>query len=209
VAVRHAGRIEKRTFWYGLNFELDFPSKFFAQTRYAMEVRPIIGWRTMESAQSAQWDLIVNPIVDIGWGTFGDIDFAPAVRLDRKLAEDTYIALEYYTDLGRPDHFFPFQAQQHQLFGVVDFKVGEIAVDFGVGYGFTSGSDRLIAKTILTYDLPVPGKSGDSEKADKPMKPPPKMRASLRPPTSTAQLLSLTDPFTGMRCAGSIETVSR
>jgi hypothetical protein len=190
---------EKRTFWYGLNFELDFPSKYFAQTRYAMEVRPIIGWRTMESAQSAQWDLIANPIVDISWGTFGDIDFAPAVRLDRKLAEDTYIALEYYTDLGRPDHFFPFQTQQHQLFVTADFKVGEINIDFGVGYGFTSGSDRLIAKTILTYDLPVPGKSGDADKAEKPMKAPPTMRGAQRAPTSTAQLLSITDPFAGMR----------
>jgi hypothetical protein len=179
---------EKRTFWYGLNFEYDFPTKQFAQTRLAMEIRPIIGWR------NTQWDFIVNPIVDVGFGTFGDIDFAPAARLDRKLAEDTYFALEYYTDLGRPDHFFPFQQQQHQLFGVVDFKVGEIEVDFGVGYGFTPGSDRLVAKTILTYALPVPGKSGDS--SAKSMKPPPKMRASLRP-TSTAQLLS--DPFSGMR----------
>jgi hypothetical protein len=79
-----------------------------------------------------------------------------------------------------------------------DFKVGVIDVDFGVGYGFTSGSDRLVAKTILTYDLPVPGKSGD-EKADKPVKAPPTMRSSQRAPTSTAQLLSLTDPFAGMR----------
>jgi hypothetical protein len=64
---------DKRTFWYGLNFEFDFPSKFFAQTRFATEIRPLIGWRTMESAQ---WDLVVNPIVHIGFGSFGDIDFA-------------------------------------------------------------------------------------------------------------------------------------
>ena len=178
----------KRTFWYGLNFEFDFPTKQFAQTRFAMEIRPIIGWR------NTQWDLIVNPIVDVGFGSFGDIDFAPAVRLDRKLDEDTYLALEYYTDLGRPDHFFPFQQQQHMLFGVVDFKVGEIEVDLGLGYGFTSGSDRLIGKTILTYAIPVPGKK--EEPAEKSMKPPPKMRASVRP-TSTAQLLG--DPFGGMR----------
>ena len=81
----------------------------------------------------------------------------------------------------------------------MDFKIGEIAIDFGLGYGFTSGSDRFVAKSILTYDLPVPGKSGDSEKADKPMKAPPTMRASQRAPTSTAQLLSFTDPFAGMR----------
>ena len=189
---------EKRTFWYGLNFEFDFPTKYFAQTRVATEIRPIIGWRTMESAQSAQWDLIANPIVDIGFGSFGDVDFAPAVRFDRKLAEDTYIALEYYADLGRPDHFFPFEQQQHQLFGVVDFKVGEIKVDFGLGYGFTAGSDRLVAKTYWEYDFPVPGKNGD-EKADKPMKAPPTMRGAQRAPTSTAQLLSFTDPFAGMR----------
>src|SRR6202035_2958811 len=126
-------------------------------------------------------------------------DFAPAVRLDRKLAEDTHIALEHFTDLGRADHFFPFQQQQHQLFATVDFKTGEIAIDFGLGYGLTSGSDRFVAKSILTYDLPVPGKSGDSEKAQKPMKPPPTMRASQRAPTSTAPLLSLADPFSGMR----------
>jgi hypothetical protein len=154
-----------------------------------------VGWRT----SNPQWDLIVNPIVDIGFGSFGDIDFAPAVRLDRKLAEGTYIALEYYADLGRPDHFFPFQTQQHQLFGVVDFPVGEIKVDVGLGYGFTAGSDRLVAKIFWEYDFPVPGKSGDSEKANKTMKPPPKMRMSARPPTSTAELLSLVDPFAGMR----------
>jgi hypothetical protein len=189
---------DKRTFWYGLNFEFDFPTKYFAQTRFATEVRPIIGWRTMESVQSAQWDLIVNPIVDIGFGSFGDIDFAPAVRLDRKIGEDRFIGLEYYADLGRPDHFFPIQTQQHQLFGVVDFPVGVFKVDVGLGYGFTAGSDRLVAKTYWEYDFPVPGKDGD-EKADKPMKAPPKMRMSARPPTSTSQILTQADPFAGMR----------
>ena len=44
----------------------------------------------------------------------------------------------------------------------------------------------------------MPGKSA-GEKADKQMKAPPTMRASQRAPTSTAQLLSFTDPFAGMR----------
>ena len=42
-----------------------------------MEIRPIIGWR------NPQWEFIVNPIVDLGFGTFGDIDFLPAARLAR------------------------------------------------------------------------------------------------------------------------------
>src|ERR1700674_2380833 len=108
---------DKKDFFYGINFELDFPTKQFAQTRFALEIRPIIGWRNPD------WQFIANPIVDVGFGTFGDIDFAPAARLARKLGEDFYLGLEYYTDLGRPDHFFPFEQQAHQLFGVVDFKV--------------------------------------------------------------------------------------
>jgi hypothetical protein len=74
-----------------------------------------------------------------------------------------------------------------------------------VGDGFTAGSDRLVAKTFWEvaktfweYDFPVPGKSGD-EKADKPMKPPPKMRMSARPPTSTTEILTQADPFSRMR----------
>jgi hypothetical protein len=181
---------EKRSFWYGLNFELDFPQPVFGQTRLAMEIRPIIGWR------NANWDLIANPIIDVAFGTLGNVDFAPSIRLDRKLAEDTYFAIEYYADLGSPDHFVPIQQQQHQLFGTVDFKVGVIAVDFGLGYGFTAGSDRFVAKSILTYQLPVAGKE-DEGSVDKLPKRPPSMRLSVRPPTSVADILS--DPFAGLR----------
>ena len=53
--------------------------------------------------------------------------------------------------------FLPLSEQQHNLYGVVDFKVGKIDVDFGVAYGFTHGSDRLIAKIVLGYAFPVPG----------------------------------------------------
>jgi hypothetical protein len=30
-------------------------------------------------------------------------------------------------------------------------------VDFGVGYGLTSSSDRWVVKTIIGYAFPVPG----------------------------------------------------
>ena len=178
---------DKKDFFYGLNFEYDFPAPAFGQTHFAMELRPIIGWRNPE------WEFIVNPIVDMAFGKLGDIDFVPAVRLARKLAEDTFLAVEYYGDVGPPGSLLPLQQQQHQIFGVVDFKVGEIDVDFGVGYGLTSGSDRLVAKTILSYAFPVPGKTNSGEPS---MKAPPAMRGALRP-ASTASFA--TDPFAGMR----------
>jgi hypothetical protein len=40
-------------------------------------------------------------------------------------------------------------------FGVVDFPVGEIKVNVGLGYGFTAGSDRLVAKTFWEYPARV------------------------------------------------------
>jgi len=185
---------EKKDFFYGINFEYDFPNPKFDQNRFAVEIRPIIGWR------NPQWEFIVNPILDAGFGSQGYLDFAPAARLARKLADHTFLALEYYTDLGQPGSFPSFEQQQHQLFAVVDFKIGVVDVDFGVGYGLTPGSDRLVAKTILTYALPVPGKSDSSDNS---MKAPPSMRSSLRP-VSTLQSLanpmqSFADPFAGIR----------
>jgi hypothetical protein len=177
---------DKKNFFYGLNFEYDYTSPPFSQTRFAMEIRPIVGWR------NPQWEFIVNPIVDLGFGRFGDIDFVPAARLARTLSKDLAFGLEYYTDLGRPGSFLPFEQQAHQLFGVVDFKIGAVDVDFGLGYGLTPGSDRLVAKTILTYALPVAGKQEEARG----MKTPPTMKASMQLP-SAVQMAS--DPFAGMR----------
>ncbi|SRR5579871_683273 len=178
----------KKNFFYGINFEYDYTAPRFSETRFAMEIRPIIGWR------NPQWELIVNPIVDLGFGSRGDINFVPAARLARTFREDFALAVEYYTDLGRPGSFLPFEQQSHQVFGVVDFKIGEVDVDFGIGYGLTEGSDRWVAKTILTYAFPVAGK----QESGSAMKTPPSMRPALRP-TSTSSVQALSDPFYGMR----------
>jgi len=178
---------EKKNFFYGVNFEYDFTNPKFDQNRFAMEIRPIIGWR------NPQWEFIINPIVDTGFGPYGYADFVPAARLAYKLADDTFIGLEYYSDLGSFGGFNSFEQQQHQLFGVVDFKVGVINVDFGVGYGLTPGSDRLVAKTILEYAFPVPGQSSSNDDS---MKTPPAMRSFQR---QAPTLPYLADPFSGMR----------
>jgi hypothetical protein len=81
----------------------------------------------------------------------------PAARLARNLGQDRFIGVEYYTDLGKIGDFPSFEQQQHQLFGVTDFKLGVFDIELGLGYGLTSGSDRLIAKAIIGYDFPVPG----------------------------------------------------
>jgi hypothetical protein len=144
----HAGQ---RDFFYGVNFEFSRETPPFAQTRYAMEIRPIIGGR------SSDYEFIVNPIVDIGFGKYGEQHFAPAARFARKFEQDVDFGLEYYSDFGQIGSFPSFANQEHTLFAVTDFKLGVIDVNFGVGYGLTPASDRWVIKTILGYAFPVPG----------------------------------------------------
>jgi hypothetical protein len=143
----------QRSFFYGVNFELGYELPRFSPTPWGLEIRPIIGVR------NSNWEIIVNPIVDVGLSSNGQADFAPAVRLARNLGNDRYIGLEYYADFGKIGDFLPLQQQSQQLFAVTDFKVSKIDVELGAGYGFTPGSDRFVLKAILGYAFPVPGKS--------------------------------------------------
>src|SRR6266481_894570 len=150
---------EQRNFFYGVNFEFSNTTPKFSQTRFGLEMRPIIGIR------NADYEFIVNPIVDIGFGKNGEADFTPAARLARKLGPDLFVGLEYYADFGEIGNFLKPADQQHTLFAVTDFKLGVLDVNFGVGYGLTSGSDRFVIKTIVGYAFPVPGNDpGASER---------------------------------------------
>jgi len=144
---------DKRDFFYGVNFEFSNQTPPFAQTRLALEIRPIIGVRNSE------YEFIVNPIVDIGFGKYGEADFAPCARIARKFGEDLYAGFEYYADFGKIGDFPKLADQQHTLFAVTDFKLGVFDVNFGVGYGLTPQSDRWVVKTIIGYAFPVPGGS--------------------------------------------------
>jgi len=146
---------EQRNFFYGVNFELSYEMPKFAQTRWGLEIRPIIGVR------NSQYEFIVNPIVDIGFGRKGEVDFAPAARLARNFGNDVFAGFEYYADFGEIGNFSKLADQQHTLFAVTDFKAGEFDVNFGVGYGLTPASDRLVVKTIIGYAFPVPGQTAD------------------------------------------------
>jgi hypothetical protein len=151
----------KRSFFYGINFELGYEMPRFASSPWGLEIRPIVGVR------NAEWEFIANPIVDLSFGSGGEADFAPALRLARNLGNDWYVGLEYYGDYGKIGDFLPLQQQSQQLFAVTDFKVSVVDVELGVGYGFTSGSDRLVAKAIIGYAFPVPGKGSDGNTAPK------------------------------------------
>lgn len=104
--------------------------------------------------------------MDIGFGQYGRADFAPAVRVARKIDPDLYLGLEYYADFGEIGRFSNLASQSHTLFAVSDFKLGISNVNLGVGYGLTPASDRFVVKTIVGYAFPVTGGKPDaSERA--------------------------------------------
>ena len=140
----------KREFFYGVNFELSYMPPEFSPTKYNLEIRPILGVRKYD------YEFIVNPIVDLGFGHDGGAELTPAARFAHKLQENLWVGVEYYTDLGAVGNLLPFSEQQHNVYGVVDFKVGRFDVDFGIGYGLTGGSDRWITKLIIGTDLNDP-----------------------------------------------------
>ena len=165
----------EREFFYGVNFEFSYAMPQFLDTRWLIEMRPIVGWR------KGDYEFIINPIVDFGIGHNGGADFAPAARFARNLGENFAVGFEYYTDLGRPQDRLPFNEQQHNLYAVVDFKIGRFDVNAGVGYGLTHGSDRLMAKMIIGTDL-TEGASDKSSDGGKTLRrPEPRLSSSSRP----------------------------
>jgi hypothetical protein len=165
----------ERDFFYGVNFEFSYAMPQFLDTRWLIEMRPIIGWR------KGDYEFIINPIVDFGIGQNGGADFAPAARFARNLGENLAVGFEYYTDLGRPQDRLPFNEQQHNLYAVVDFKIGRFDVNAGVGYGLTHGSDRLMAKMIIGTDL-TEGASDKSSDGGKTLRrPEPRLSSFSRP----------------------------
>jgi opacity protein-like surface antigen len=177
----------KQTFFYGLNLEYDYLMPKFSDTRWGMEIRPIIGWRWGEGNI---YEFIVNPIVDVGFGSKGEVTFAPNMRLARNFGEDLAFAVEYYTDLGPLAHFLPLKEQGHNVYGVVDFKVSRFEIEFGVGYGLTNpGSDRWMTKLMVTtnlFDSPEDEKKNGSQKVPMVTKGPAKRSAETKTPAEPA-----------------------
>ncbi len=136
-----------RRFVYGANFEFSFNARRWDAARVTSEIRPIVGWHL------GRVDVIANPILDTAYDGLGNIDFAPVLRLAFNPGRGWAVAAEEYADLGPLRGLRPVSAQSHQLFGVLSHTGGVLDVEAGVGFGLTSGSDRLTFKLMLSRDL--------------------------------------------------------
>ncbi|HEY1874052.1 MAG TPA: hypothetical protein VGG67_06595 [Steroidobacteraceae bacterium] len=136
-----------RTFFYGINFELSYNTPHWDPSRFAGEMRTIVG------VHLGRFDVILNPIVDTDFNGVGNLEFVPAVRVAWNPGRKFAYALEEYADFGPLQHFKPSDQQSHTLFAVIDYGSSSHGVEFGVGRGLTPASDTWVLKLMFMQDL--------------------------------------------------------
>lgn len=138
---------DQRKFFYGANFEFSYNSAHWDPHTYTSEIRPIVGLHLHP------WDFIFNPILDNSWtGGVRSLDFAPSTRVAYHLNDKWAVAAEEYDDIGPLRSFYKSSDQFHEMWAVFDHS-GSTAVEAGIGFGLTQGSDAVTLKLILSRDL--------------------------------------------------------
>jgi hypothetical protein len=138
---------DDRTFFYGANFEFSYNARRWDATRFTSEVRPIVGWHL------EPWDIIINPIFDTSYDGLSNLEFVPATRVAYNFKSGVALAVEEYADYGTFAEPARGGDQAHQLYGVVNYRIGPVDVEMGLGVGLTDATDRVTFKTILAYDF--------------------------------------------------------
>ncbi|MGE5493031.1 MAG: hypothetical protein ACM31P_17290 [Actinomycetota bacterium] len=137
-------------FFAGINWELATVKKSFEEARNGMEFRPILGYR------SPDWLLVANPVTSYDITKDhrqGGMNFSPAVKVSRTLAEGIAGGFEYYADLGKLAHISPRAEQAHTLYLAMDVDRGPVGINFGIGKGLNAATDKWTVKAIL--DIPI------------------------------------------------------
>ena len=136
------------TFFYGVNFEFSVNYSYWESRRITSEVRPIVGLHLHP------FDIIFNPIVDTQYrGGFGGLEFVPATRIAYNFNDKYALAFEEYDDDGPLRHFLPLNDQFHEVWATFDRSSKILSVETGVGFGITSGADKLTFKLMLSRDI--------------------------------------------------------
>lgn len=142
------GRAPEGGWFYGLNFEFEKLSRRFEESSTGIELRPILGYRGRD------WFFATNPVLeyslDKGYRG-GGFDFAPSVKVTRKVGDRVAAGIEAYSELGRLAHWSPSAAQQHTLYLVTDIERGDWAFNFGIGRGLNAQTDRWTLKGIIEF----------------------------------------------------------
>lgn len=131
-------------FFWGMNFEIGRVSQRVSASATNVELRPIVGWR------NDKWLVSFNPILGIALsGNSREPVFAPALKIARTVREGLQLGIESYSDMGPLHHSPPYNQQDHMIYAVADLQKGKFDLNFGIGRGVTSASEKWVAKMIV------------------------------------------------------------
>jgi hypothetical protein len=125
-----------------LNGELSVIPKRYEAESTGGELRPIL------EGDFGALQLLVNPIVGLGFSGGFHPDLEPCARAGYRLNDWLAVGAEYYSALGAIDSLLPASEQTHRGFGTLDFFTRHVDVNFGVGGG--TGDDSVLVKAIVT-----------------------------------------------------------
>ena len=148
--------LESNALFAGVNWELGRVAKRLEESRWNMELRPILGFRR------APWLISFNPI--LGWalsggGSNGYPTLEPALKVQYGIGYGMGIGFEHYADLGRIDHLQPLKEQGHITYAAIDVQKGSLDLNLCVGRGLTRSVEDWIIKAIFSVPFPRGGSS--------------------------------------------------
>jgi Putative MetA-pathway of phenol degradation len=136
-----------------LSLEAGYQQRAFSTDTWTLEIRPII------DKQFGPWYASFNPAFERslkGASVSRGFEFSPNVKVSYDLTQTVTAGLEYYGGIGPVTAFDPLKQQQHLLFPALDLNLGpRWEFNFGVGFGLTPSTDRLLLKLILGYRFNV------------------------------------------------------
>ncbi|GGA98151.1 MULTISPECIES: hypothetical protein [Mucilaginibacter] len=130
-----------------ISTEFGFQKSAFSANTSTLEIRPIV---------DKKWNKLyisLNPTLEKsfkGPDQNRGFTFSPNVKGSYDVTKAVALGLEYYGSTGPFFHYDPIKQQDHQLFVATDLNVDpKWEFNGGIGYGFTSNSDRAIVKIII------------------------------------------------------------
>lgn len=142
IAAKQAGQ----SYFVGANFEIGSVAHRVDQNPWAAQLKGIYGVRT------GRWTFAVNP--NASWVVSGPIATPVTLEIDTKLAyeikQDDAVGLESYNGMGSINNPFHPGQQNQDLYLVLDTILNGFDWNFGLGRGFSSISDKWVAKAIVS-----------------------------------------------------------
>ncbi len=130
-----------------MSLEFGYQRARFSPDTWTLEIRPIV------DKQVGRWYYAFNPAMDKsfnGPGQAQGLTFSPNVKVSYDFTKKITGGLEYYAAYGELGSFDSLHDQQQQFFPAIDLNVSpKWEINFGVGIGPTSATDRWIVKGII------------------------------------------------------------